>query len=701
MKNSIFKYSIQIIFLLLCVGTNLLLTAAPDNKKTELLIADSKKILIEYPDSALILLGNAEKLAMIEGDNKNLCEIYRLMGNSYHYKGDYNTSLDYYFKALTLRKNSNINESDSARNAEIGNLFNNIAINYNYLGEYAKAIEYALKLEEIYTVNRDWEKLGFRCYSFIANVYYYLSDYPKALEFTYKELAVCEKHGDVVGVSYAKDMLGVIKQIQGLNDEALKFQFESLELRKKLNDPLLLSFSYNNIGSTYYRMKNYDEALKYFLQALDIKHKYGDDINIPPTLNNIGLVYQDINQYDKSIAVHLEGYNLCIETNNTHGLATAGINLGIAYDLKGDSRNAEKYLKEAYNVATKNGYKLLIIDATNFLAKFYSNQKRFDEAFKMLELNALYLDSVRNDEIIKELTKMEVTYDFNKKQVEDSISREHEKIKNQYLHQQELRKKESQVWIIVGVFVIVLFVVFILFKSYQYRRKTAEQELQRKTLEIEKNLLKSQMNPHFIFNAMNSIQSFIAVNDTLSAERYLSKFARLIRMILENSTKQTVPLSDEMQALQFYLDLERVRFNYKFDYEVELDDNIEEELICIPPMLIQPFVENAILHGMMHKKEKGNIKINISDDEEKQTLICIIEDNGIGREAAQKLREQFNAEGRKHKSIGMQLTRERLDAINKETGQELNCVIEDLFKDGKVSCGTKVTIRIPYSELNN
>jgi LytS/YehU family sensor histidine kinase len=240
-----------------------------------------------------------------------------------------------------------------------------------------------------------------------------------------------------------------------------------------------------------------------------------------------------------------------------------------------------------------------------------------------------------------------------------------------------------------------------LFKSYQYRRKTAEQELQRKTLEIEKNLLKSQMNPHFIFNAMNSIQSFIAVNDTLSAERYLSKFARLIRMILENSTKQTVPLSDEMQALQFYLDLERVRFNYKFDYDLELDNNIEEELICIPPMLIQPFVENAILHGIMHKKDKGNIKINIIDDEEKQTLICVIADDGIGREAAQKLKEQFKSEGRKHKSIGMQLTRDRLDAINKETGQELNCVIEDIMDDNNNACGTKVTIKIPYSELKN
>ncbi len=627
--------------------------------------------------------------------------LYRRIGNAHHYKGDYATAQDFNFRALALRDKGGLNESDSVANAERGNILYNIAINYQYLGEYAKSIEYALKLENLYIQNKDWDNLGFRCYNFVSNIYYFLSDYTKAYQYGYKQLELYEKHKDVQGIAQAKDFLGIIKQMQGYFEEALVLQLESLELRKTLSDPLLISFSYNNIGSTYLNMEKNEEALKYFRQSLDIKKKYGDEANIPGVLNNIGIVYKNLSQFDLSRDAHLESYNICRELNNQHGVATAAINLGVAYSFLKSNQLAEKYLVEAYEIAIKNGYKNLIIDATDVLSKFYNEQGKFAKAYQMLSINSAYIDSVRNDEIIKELTRMELSYDFNKRQVEDSVRREHENIKKQYLHQQELRKKESLVWILAGIFVLVLLIAFIAFKSYQYRRKAAEQELQRKTLEIEKNLLKSQMNPHFIFNAMNSIQSFIAVNDTLSAERYLSKFARLIRMILENSTKQTVPLSDEMQALQFYLDLERVRFNYKFDYDLELDSNIEEELICIPPMLIQPFVENAILHGMMHKKEKGNIKIIISDDEEKQTLICVIEDDGIGREAAQKLREQFYTEGRKHKSIGMQLTRERLDAINIETGQELNCIIEDLVDEKNNSCGTKVVIRIPYSELNN
>ena len=678
-----------------------MLSAAPDNKKTELLIAEAKEIMLTNPDSALLVLQKAEKLAISDGDEKSLCEIYRRIGNAHHYKGDYATAQDFNFKALALRDKGGFNESDSVANAERGNILYNIAINYQYLGEYSKAIEYALKLEELYTQNKDWDNLGYRCYNFISNIYYFLSDYTKAYEYGYKQLELYEKYEDIQGIAQAKDFLGIIKQMQGYFEEALVLQLESLELRKTLSDPLLISFSYNNIGSTYLNMEENEEALKYFRQSLDIKKKYGDEANIPGVLNNIGLVYQNLNQFELSQEAHLESYIICQELNKQHGVATAAINLGVSYSLLNNNALAEKYLLEAYDISIKYGYKNLIIDATDVLADFYNKLGKYAKAYEMLCINSAYIDSVRNDEVIKELTRMELSYDFNKKQVEDSISREHEKVKNQYLHQQELRKKESLVWILAGIFVLVLLIVFIAFKSYQYRRKAAEQELQRKTLEIEKNLLKSQMNPHFIFNAMNSIQSFIAVNDTLSAERYLSKFARLIRMILENSTKQTVPLSDEMQALQFYLDLERVRFNYKFDYELELDSNIEEELICIPPMLIQPFVENAILHGMMHKKEKGNIKILISDDEEKQTLVCIIEDDGIGREAAQKLREQHKTEGRKHKSIGMQLTRERLDAINKETGQEINCIIEDLVDEDGSSCGTKVIIRIPYSELNN
>lgn len=669
--------------------------------KTEKYIADAKKIITDNPDSALLLLNEAEKIATKENDKTNLTEVYRRMGVAYHYAGDYENAQVYNFKALKLREENDGPENDSLNKAEIANIIYNIAINYQYLEEYALAIQYASKLEDIYKELEDPDNLGFRCYSLIANIYYYLGDYLKAQEYGYKELAVYEKMNDPIGLSYSKDFLAMLKQDQNMNKEALDLQFESLEIRKPLNDPLLLSFSYNNIGSTYFRLEDYKNALMYFNMSLDIKEKYGDNQNIPSTLNNMGLVYQDMGEFDKSIECHKDSYNICKDLNNNHGIATAAINLGIAYDLSKNQVLAEKYLLEAYDISLRNGYKNLIIDATDFLAGFYERHNRYKEAFDMLVLNEKYLDSVKNDDIIKQFTKMEVEYEFNKKHAEDSIARHHEMIVNQAVHKEELKRKEQLVWILAAIFLFIIFIIFVLFKSYQYKRISAEKDLKQKALEIEKNLLRSQMNPHFIFNAMNSIQSFIAVNDTYSAERYLSKFAKLIRMILENSTLQTIPLCEEVLSLNLYLDLEKVRFNNKFDFTINVADDIEDELIAIPPMLIQPFVENAILHGMMHKETRGEITIKIKEDEENQILICEISDNGIGREASAKIKERYKAEGKKHKSIGMQLTRERLEALNAETQTGVSCEIIDLYDNQHNAAGTKVIVRIPYFDIQN
>ena len=202
------------------------------------------------------------------------------------------------------------------------------------------------------------------------------------------------------------------------------------------------------------------------------------------------------------------------------------------------------------------------------------------------------------------------------------------------------------------------------------------------------------MNPHFIFNALNSIQNFIVSNNSLDAERYLSKFAKLMRMILDNSMKQNITLDNELLSLTLYIDLEKARFNNRFTYQINIDDNIEEELILVPAMLIQPFVENAILHGLLHKNDdNGLITIDITENPDKHLLTCSITDNGIGRKAA----AEYSKTNKGHHSVGMQLTRDRLKDLNKET-EGISCNIEDLYDSSGNALGTKVTILIPYTE---
>jgi len=192
------------------------------------------------------------------------------------------------------------------------------------------------------------------------------------------------------------------------------------------------------------------------------------------------------------------------------------------------------------------------------------------------------------------------------------------------------------------------------------------------------------MNPHFIFNALNSIQFFIAKNDRLNAINYLSTFSKLIRGILTNSVNNKVKLTDEIELLKHYVNLELLRFEEKFEFILSVSPTLEVDNIEVPSLLIQPYVENAILHGLYNKSSKGILKISVREDQD--SVLFEIEDNGIGREAARKLRQQNFPQ---HKSMGTILTEERFKLINME--EKASFEIRDLFKDEK-SAGTLVKI---------
>ena len=202
--------------------------------------------------------------------------------------------------------------------------------------------------------------------------------------------------------------------------------------------------------------------------------------------------------------------------------------------------------------------------------------------------------------------------------------------------------------------------------------------------ELKLMALRSVMNPHFIFNALNSIQFFIAKNDRLNAINYLSTFSKLIRGILTNSVNNKVKLTDEIELLKHYVNLELLRFEEKFEFILSVSPTLDVDNIEVPSLLIQPYVENAILHGLYNKQSKGILKISVREDQD--SVLFEIEDNGIGREAARKLRQQNFPQ---HKSMGTILTEERFKLINME--EKASFEIRDLFEDEK-SAGTLVKI---------
>ena len=202
--------------------------------------------------------------------------------------------------------------------------------------------------------------------------------------------------------------------------------------------------------------------------------------------------------------------------------------------------------------------------------------------------------------------------------------------------------------------------------------------------------LRAQINPHFIFNSLSSIQSFITSNDRVSALKYLSKFSRLTRNILESSIETNVVLADEIKMLNDYLELESLRFDNAFTYNINVGDNLETNLIEVPFMILQPFVENAIIHGLLPKKE-GLKQLTLSFRMETDYVHCKIEDNGIGREAASKKQHIHKKE---KKSRGMEITLQRLKTINNDM-TENNIEIIDKVDDNHNSLGTTIIIKIP------
>jgi len=245
-------------------------------------------------------------------------------------------------------------------------------------------------------------------------------------------------------------------------------------------------------------------------------------------------------------------------------------------------------------------------------------------------------------------------------------------------------------WWAYALYALVFIAVLWNFIKWREKRVKKEAELKRQKIDLEMQALRAQMNPHFIFNSLNSISRFILKNQRVEANDYLTKFSKLIRMTLQHSAMTTIKLANELSMLQLYLELECLRFNKKIAYEFQCDPNLDSELIEIPPLLLQPYVENAIWHGLMLKKEDGHLWINIKQEE--KYLVCSITDDGIGRKKAAELK---NATAATHKSIGMNITASRIALLNQSKQLKSDVKIVDLVLEDGTPGGTQVIINLP------
>ena len=344
---------------------------------------------------------------------------------------------------------------------------------------------------------------------------------------------------------------------------------------------------------------------------------------------------------------------------------------------------AKQRLDSALTIARKIGYPLFEAMALQSLTSLAGKTGDYKTALAYQSDLMTIKDSLASDKVRSQLSDLEINYKTQQKEQQIQLLQKDNNIKSL-----QLQNNRRSIFFYIISFCLLLAILGIVFYQRNLRNKI---EMQKMKAELETKVLRSQMNPHFIFNSLNSIENFMMQNEKRQASDYLNKFSKLIRSILESSRNELVPLVKDIEALQLYVDLEQLRFNNKFSYQAKVDPELVNGDYQVPSLLIQPYVENAIVHGLAHS-EKTGLNLSVTAMLEGGYIKYTMQDNGIGRKKA----DEYNRYNKpQHKSVGLKITEDRIMMFNQAmgiTGQQP--VITDLWDDNGNPAGTKVEIKI-------
>lgn len=511
------------------------------------------------------------------------------------------------------------------------------------------------------------------------------SNYTKALHFYLKSVKIYEALNDQARCATIYNNIGIIFKSQSSDFKALEYFVKAQKIKEKLNDPTI-SITITNIANCYLKQKNYDKAFDYYIQAKKCFDKFPNPRGLGEWYNNFGLLFKATNNANKAI----ENWNLAIATfksiDDKFGIADTYLHLGQLYLEQNQSEKAIEMAKTALQLSTELGVLEQQMLSEKLLSDCYSKQNNASLALLHYKLYNTAKDSLVNEENTRKSVEAEMNFEFDKREAIHKKELENKEL----LLKEESKRSKLQLFFAL-LFGVLLFGIGFLFYNRIQLKKTLV--LQKELAEYEQKALHLQMNPHFVFNCLGSISSFIVNNGNESAIKYLAKFSKLMRLTLEYSKESLIPIDKEIEGLQNYLELEQLRFNNKFSFSIEKSNAIEDDM-AIPPLLLQPFVENAIIHGVIPKKELGTIAIHFYI--EKEHLVCTVEDNGIGFQQSQLNKEKTVVI---HKSMALDITKKRLQMIESTTNQKADFTIEELVQENHIK-GTKVVLHLPIQYLN-
>lgn len=481
--------------------------------------------------------------------------------------------------------------------------------------------------------------------------------------------------------------------ILNLDDAELFFK-ESHEHASRINDLRQMALALTSLANVQLQRSQFKSATDNANQAIQHLSQLNDMDGLGESHNILGMIYKDQKKYNKAISNFNKSLIYYESTNNREKIAGVYHNVGTVFQKQRRYRNALNYLNRSIEIRERFGAKNQIYQTYRIIAEVYKETNNPEKSLEYLEL---YLNHVDSNTTLQAATKIaELSESYRSEQRErlinsqaDSIERERQQ---RYLTATELENSQLrnnlQTYIIIAFLIIIALAGVIIF--YRWNQTKIKQE--RREAEMSQTLLRAQMNPHFVFNAMSVIQSYIYENDVENSTKFLVNFSRLMRLILENSPKEYISIRTEIEILQKYLETQKLRFEDRFQFFIEAKAEVLEEYAIIPPMITQPFIENSIEHGQLHTIKEGFIKITFGKTN--GMLNITIEDNGIGREASRKKKKSTA-----HKSMAMEITRERIDNLNKKYRTEGFLLVEDFDKEAKT--GTKVLISLPYTVESN
>ncbi|MFP9115340.1 tetratricopeptide repeat protein [Flavobacterium sp. RHBU_3] len=512
------------------------------------------------------------------------------------------------------------------------------------------------------------------------------NDYPKALEFFFKALKLykASQQNDVLARVY--NGIGVVYVSLKEYDKALLYYQKSLEYLNN-DEKTPRGMAYTNIGLAYLRLDNMEKSYESFMKAKALLNDSNDFRALGELYNDFGNYYRKLEQYDKAELYYKDALKCFGNEGYLFGSVASYEYLGNLADKKGKIAEALNCYQKSAKGAAEIGALAQVEVSEKAISELYEKQGDVKNAFEHYKKYVAAHDSLVNSNNLKALVREEMNFEFERKEAERKLEIE----KKQVLYKEQVKRHRMQI-IFTALFVVFVFGIGFLIYNRRQIKKTLT--LQRDLAGYEQKALHLQMNPHFVFNCLGAISGFIVQNGTDSAIKYLSKFSKLMRLTLEYSKESLIPIDKEIESLQNYLELEQLRFNHVFDFKIEKDPSIEDDT-AMPPLLVQPFVENAIMHGIVPKKEKGLITVNFAVVND--NLICTITDDGIGIAKSKSLKENSVSI---HKSMALEITRKRLEVIEAYTSRKAFLTIESL-NPGNDNEGTKITLSLPVQYLSD